>query len=104
MPNMPKATRPKWMQERKAHAGRKQPNRDVYGTNRWTMLARLHKQHNPVCIACEAIGLVSPAEVTDHIVPINNGGAPWEWSNLQSLCRRCHDSKSAKEGHDAKKQ
>lgn len=102
MPNMPKAQRPKWMPERKAHEGRIKTNREVYGTNRWTMLARLHKSHNPICVACEAQGMVSPAEVTDHTLPINKGGAPWDWVNLQSLCRRCHDDKSAREAHDNK--
>jgi hypothetical protein len=29
----------------------------------------------------------------DHIVPLQDGGAPFDLSNLQSLCRPCHNRK-----------
>jgi len=86
-----------WQAERIAQAGRKNPNRDVYGTNRWTKLARRHKMANPVCVECLSKGIVSPAEVTDHKRSINQGGDPFAWDNLQSLCKTCHNSKSGKE-------
>lgn len=59
------------------------------------MLAKWHKSQNPFCVACDT-GL---AEVTDHIKPVNEGGAMWDISNLQSLCRTCHAVKSGKEAH-----
>lgn len=43
--------------------------------------------------------MVTPVQVTDHIVPINEGGAMYDWDNLQSLCTQCHNSKSGKEAH-----
>jgi 5-methylcytosine-specific restriction endonuclease McrA len=35
--------------------------------------------------------------MTDHIVPINLGGDPWAWDNLQALCNSHHNRKSAKD-------
>jgi 5-methylcytosine-specific restriction endonuclease McrA len=41
---------------------------------------------------------VAAAQVTDHIVPIQiRPDLRLEWGNLQSLCRRCHDSVKAQE-------
>jgi len=53
-----------------------------------------HKRANPLCVECQY-----PAQVTDHINPINMGGAVWDWNNLQSLCKPCHDAKSGRERH-----
>lgn len=102
MPTLNKSTRPPWVPERKAHEGRRSPNQAIYNSPRWRGLSKLHKKANPLCVECEAKGIVAAVYVTDHIVPINKGGAPYEWSNLQSLCRRCHDSKSGREAHDDK--
>ena len=33
----------------------------------------------------------------DHIKPVSAGGHPFDESNLQTLCRRCHEEKTAKE-------
>ena len=33
----------------------------------------------------------------DHIIPIASGGEPWDYSNLQTLCRYCHGVKTGKE-------
>lgn len=42
-------------------------------------------------------GLVVPATVADHIVPLSKGGT-WALSNGQGLCARCHGAKTAQEG------
>lgn len=34
------------------------------------------------------------ADQVDHIKPINQGGEPYDWSNLQSLCQHCHSTKT----------
>ena len=36
--------------------------------------------------------------MVDHIIPIKQGGAKYDQSNLQSLCWACHSRKSAEEG------
>lgn len=30
----------------------------------------------------------------DHIIPIWNGGEPFELANLQTLCHKCHKAKT----------
>jgi len=52
------------------------------------MDGRLHAEHS----RCVQAGLRTLAEVTDHIVPLRDGGASVE-ANSQSLCRRCNTLK-----------
>lgn len=49
---------------------------------------------NPLCVRCEAKGIVRPVDQWDHIVPLSQGGADDE-SNLQGLCDDCHREKTA---------
>jgi 5-methylcytosine-specific restriction protein A len=42
-------------------------------------------------------GVLVPAQMVDHIVPINKGGAPLDLNNLQSLCNHCHAVKTARD-------
>lgn len=46
---------------------------------------------NPYCVRCGA-----PATVVHHIRPRRFGGSD-DWSNLQALCKHCHDSKTMRE-------
>jgi 5-methylcytosine-specific restriction protein A len=45
----------------------------------------------PLCRMCLAAGRTVAATVVDHIQPLEDGGTN-EQSNLQPLCKRCHDS------------
>ena len=65
-------------------------------------MRKMYVAENPVCVICEERGFVSPVEEVDHIVPIRQGGAEYDWNNLQSLCKSCHARKSAKERHTMK--
>ena len=94
MPNMPR----KQQRSHKRIQQRASPNREVYNSRRWKAVARLHKSLNPLCVECEKQGIIMPVEVTDHILPINDGGAAWSMGNMQSLCYRHHAIKSGKEG------
>ncbi|WP_278244315.1 HNH endonuclease [Caldisalinibacter kiritimatiensis] len=52
----------------------------------------------PLCVECEKNGELTPATVVDHIVPHHGDEALfWNEDNLQSLCKLCHDRKTAKE-------
>ena len=92
--------RPSWLPKRVAHGRRVADNQAFYNSKAWRKVATLHKQANPLCAICEAKGSLSPATVTDHIIPINEGGNKWAWDNLQSLCDKCHAIKSAGEGRN----
>jgi len=58
-------------------------------------------RRQPLCVLCRARGLVTPATQRDHIVPLFDGGAD-EDSNVQALCRPCHDEKSQAESARAR--
>jgi 5-methylcytosine-specific restriction endonuclease McrA len=51
-----------------------------------------HKRSHPLCVGCQAIGRVTAAEVTDHVIPARGDHALlWDQGNWQSVCRRHHD-------------
>jgi 5-methylcytosine-specific restriction protein A len=84
------------MGERKAHEGHKNTGFN-YSSKRWKKVREIFIRQHPLCVACTEKELIVQASVVDHIVPISKGGSPWSFSNFQSLCKSCHDSKSAKE-------
>lgn len=49
--------------------------------------------YHPLCVACERMGFVTQAAEVDHIVPLFKGGKD-DSTNLQSLCKPCHDRKT----------
>ena len=59
--------------------------------------ARFLKEH-PLCVKCFSDGLITAANIVDHIKP-HKGDTNlfWDESNYQSLCKPCHDMKTAKE-------
>lgn len=46
---------------------------------------------------CNQCGEIGGKLECDHIVPIRHGGDAWSLDNLQTLCRACHERKSAKD-------
>jgi 5-methylcytosine-specific restriction protein A len=46
---------------------------------------------------CDSKGRLIEANEVDHRIPLEQGGEPFDESNLQSLCKRCHVIKSAEE-------
>ncbi|NEU68332.1 HNH endonuclease [Spirosoma agri] len=87
-----------------ANQGRENPNREIYGSSRWKRTSKNHLRAHPFCVHCEAAGKLTVATITDHIRSINQGGEPWDPENYNSLCLKCHQTKSAKERHQAKAQ
>lgn len=60
-----------------------------YGTRQWRY-TRLEKlSATPFCEMCGTV-----ADQVDHIVAVEAGGAPFDQSNLQSLCQKCHSAKT----------
>lgn len=88
---------------RKAQGRRKNPNYKFYNSKEWRQCAKAYESSNPICEQCEKAGNIVDATgrkgVTDHIRPINQGGAKFAPENLQRLCNRCHNKKSGSEAH-----
>lgn len=68
-----------------------------YNTTRWRRVREQVLQGNPLCVNCETLGLLTVAQMVDHIEPVRLGGEFWAMDNLQPLCNSCHASKSASE-------
>ena len=57
----------------------------------WMKIRRAYLATHPECAKCGA-----PAKQVDHVTPLREGGTHL-WTNLQSLCLRCHAVKSKRE-------
>jgi len=65
---------------------------EVYNTTRWRLIRDLaFKRDKGICARCK----YAPAVIADHIIEIEDGGAKFELSNIQILCRSCHNIKTA---------
>ena len=97
MPSIKKHTKRPWLPERKPYEGYRHHNTDFYQSRRWRSLRALKLQKDPLCEESMRKGVLVPAQMVDHIVPINKGGAPLDLNNLQSLCNHCHAVKTARD-------
>lgn len=86
-------------QHRAYHASSKthQENNQFYASARWRKVRQLHLDAEPLCRHCKQAGRLTAATHVDHITPRSAGGADFEDSNLQSLCKPCHEAKSRRE-------
>lgn len=70
----------------------------IYADPRWRKVRILCiRKANGLCEMCFKRGLFVRGKDVDHIIPISQGGAPFDIDNLQYLCEDCHDHKTAKE-------
>ncbi|MEN0049034.1 MAG: HNH endonuclease signature motif containing protein [Bacteroidota bacterium] len=97
MPSLPKSKRRKWIPAKPKQEGRKESNQSIYNSTRWRKLRKLVIEAQPLCKVCEYIGEVVAAQVVDHVVPINEGGATWNEENLCPMCHKHHNRKSGYE-------
>ena len=74
----------------------------VYSSKRWRTLRASILSANPQCVICAKRGKLTPATVVDHIKPHkNNERLLWDRNNLQAVCKRCHDRKTATQDNDS---
>jgi 5-methylcytosine-specific restriction protein A len=85
--------------ERKALSERYRGSRHDRGyTSRWDKARKGFIVKHPLCAEHERNGEVVTGQVVDHIVP-HRGDKKlfWDRSNWQTLCKMCHDTKTARE-------
>ena len=71
--------------------------KNIYYSNRWKKLRQSYAEKNPLCEHCLKHDILEPMAVVDHIKELEDGGDPYDYDNLQSLCHSCHNRKTAKE-------
>lgn len=67
-------------------------------TTRWEKYSRARLALHPLCVRCLKAGRTTAGAVTDHEEP--HGGDErkfWDSANHQTLCKQCHDRKTATE-------
>jgi 5-methylcytosine-specific restriction protein A len=61
----------------------------------WERVRLSHLKGEPLCRRCWASGVIKPADVVDHIVPVKvDHDRRLDDTNLQSLCNSCHTIKT----------
>ena len=78
-------------------AGRKTAHQRGY-TSKWRTARLGFLSKHPLCVLCRVDGVVTEATVVDHIEPHRMDKVLfWCRDNWQSLCKKCHDHKTATE-------
>ena len=83
---------PKKRYEHHYHDGK-----NIYHTYKWKKLRQSYAEKNPLCEHCLRYDILTPVNVVDHVVEIEDGGEPYDYNNLQSLCHSCHNRKTTQE-------
>jgi 5-methylcytosine-specific restriction protein A len=92
--NAVKARQKHEQDKRNKFKGISRENQHIYNGRRWRTLRKIILNESPMCVECLKKNKFIGASVVDHILPINQGGAIYSRSNLQSLCAPCHNRKS----------
>lgn len=65
---------------------------------KWKVARDWYLRNHPLCVMCHSAGMIVAATVVDHIKAHKGDKALfWDRDNWQALCKRCHDSKTARE-------
>ena len=105
MPTLPKGKQRPWIPVRPSHM-RDVDNSSFYNSRRWRSISKHFRKKNPLCAQCQRDGNgPTAATVCDHIKPISQYGmgVATDIKNLQSLCTKCHNSKSGRESSEMRK-
>lgn len=66
----------------------------VYKNPRWQALRRLVKEEQPFC---DIVNCFELTHDVDHIIAVQDGGAPFDRENVHGLCKRHHGQKTREE-------
>ncbi len=99
MPKSPPTHSQQIARKREKLRERQRPSSHERGYNqRWRNLRKVFLAEHPLCTMCTQNGHTKGASVVDHIIPHKGDQDKfWDESNLQALCKRHHDKKTAKE-------
>ncbi len=86
--------------ERERSRRRRETTQGVYKTKMWLQRRRQVLSRDPICAdgrVCEGNRLSTEV---DHIIPLEQGGAPYAMNNLRGTCSACHQAKTAEENSE----
>lgn len=86
-----------WMKSTRSQ-GATYTDTSFYRSPAWRALRARKLQISPYCECPDCVGKRVIADMVDHRTPIEQGGAPLDINNLQSMRNHpCHDRKRARE-------
>lgn len=74
-----------------------QPWRAWYKTPRWQRARATQLSAYPLCAMCQEDGVITPANVCDHVEPHRGNEAKFWAGPFQSLCEPCHNRHKQRE-------
>ncbi len=81
------------------------PDNEFYRTKRWRKFRAYLKRKYPLCIECLEHGRYTPSKHFDHRKPRRtHPELAFDESNIDPLCASHHNSKSAREGQEQRRQ
>lgn len=64
----------------------------------WQIARLEYLEQHPLCVMCEALGIIEPATVVDHKRPhCGDMVLFWDRSNWQGLCKPHHDGEKQRQ-------
>lgn len=72
-----------------------------YDAKWYKLRARIMERDEHLCQTCLKDNIYTPASQVDHITPKFKGGTD-DPSNLQAICKKCHDKKTRLEAQEAR--
>jgi 5-methylcytosine-specific restriction protein A len=102
MANSPKKVQRSWKPERIAFE-RPVDFSWFYNQWKWKKVSKAYRLANPLCECdeCKKDEVILPAEVCDHVrglkFLLDNGLNPYDWNELKSMSKKCHNKKSGSE-------
>ena len=79
--------------ERERSRQRREATKGVYKRKRWEMARRFVLRRDPICKVCDN----ALSTEVDHVVPLADGGDPYDPVGLQGICSPCHWRKTGAE-------
>lgn len=95
MPNAPQTHRPHGTGQRVQEHQYRGSSRERGYDSDWEKVRKQFAAENPICVMCEREGRTALVEEVDHIIPVKvRPDLRLDPSNLQSLCKSCHQKKT----------
>lgn len=66
-----------------------------YGTSRWRRVRDRYIAKRPLCERCATEDWTTRGQVVHHRTPIKEGGEPYAFGNLETLCHMHHNREHA---------
>jgi 5-methylcytosine-specific restriction protein A len=86
--------------ERERSRRRREKTNGVYKTKMWLRRRLQVLSRDPICADGRVCGGNRLSTEVDHVIPLEQGGAPYAMDNLRGTCSDCHQAKTADENRE----